>query len=560
MESASSAKGAIRATGLAMLSMLALLSAILVFENYSAERSKAAISAHRAAHVVATQFGWVFESSAHVLGRIDDNVSRLGFGRPGEDLAQAMPTTFAGLGTAVRDLPSGLQFSLYDQRGRLSLSSMSSPKRRDISHLSIFRRLQKGQELAIQPMIDAPDDPDAVFLMARRLGEGDDFRGVAVVHVPLTTLQSLADTLGFVDGSTISLVATDGIVIARSPPIRPMDLSKTALFDALAKSPDGFYETISPADGVARIVGYWTLPDWPVVAIAARARSSALEGFWRNLGLAAVLSLPILFGVGWLIHDLLQLMQIDERRRKALAVAHDRANFLLREIHHRVKNNLATVSGLIRLERLPDEVKDRLQGRIAAMVAVHEAMYLSDQFQDICIRPYLDRLLGDVARGWGMPVDLHLSIPRLELPGERAMLLGLLANELVSNAFKHAFVPRGRGRLEVRIEPLPDTATQEGWLRLVVADDGPGFSADDAPARMGSKLVAAFAAQLGGHVTVESQGRTVVTVEFPRIYTAAELADGDADQPRPAQSGSITASRSMKDILLSIQARSRSRT
>lgn len=559
MESTNSAKGAIRATGLAMLSMLALLSAILIFENFSAERSKAAISAHRAAHVVATQFGWVFESSAHVLGRIDDNVSRLRFARPGEDTALAMPTTFAALGTAVRDLPSGMQYSLYDQRGHLALSSLASPKRRDISHLSIFRRLKDGEELAIQPMIDAPDDPDAVFLMARRLGEGADFRGVAVVDVPIAMLQSLADTLGFVDGSTIGLVATDGMVIARSPPIRPMDISDTALFDELAKAPDGFYETVSPADGVARIVGYWTLPDWPVVAIAGRSRSSALEGFWRNLGLSAVLSLPILFGVGWLIHDLLQLMQIDERRRKALAVAHERANFLLREIHHRVKNNLATVSGLIRLERLPDEVKARLQGRIAAMVAVHEAMYLSDQFQDICIRPYLDRLLADVARGWGVPVDLQLSIPRLELPGERAMLLGLLANELVSNAFKHAFVPRGGGRLEVRIEPFHDAVSGDDWLKLVVADDGPGYSAD-IPARMGSKLVEAFAAQLGGHVTVHSDGRTVVTVVFPRVYKTEDPTSGEADQPRPAQSGSITASRSMKDILLSIHARSSSRT
>lgn len=554
MGSANPASGAIRATGLAMLSMLALLSAILVAENYSAERAKAAISAHRAAHVVATQFGWVFEASAHVLGRIDDSVSRLGFGRAGGLAARDLDGTSAALGAAVRDLPAGLGYSLFDSLGRPGLSSPTAPHLPDVAGMEVFRRLKAGEKQVISPMIGAPDGPDPVFLMGRRLGDGAEFHGIAIVTIPVSMLQSLADTLGFVDGSTVSLVSSDGMVIARSPPIRPMDLSGTALFGALARAPNGSYDTVSPADGVARIVGYWTLPNWQVVAIAARDRDTALVGFWRNLGLSAVLALPIIFGVGWLIYDLLHLMALDERRREALTAAHERTNFLLREIHHRVKNNLSTVTSLIRLERLPDEVKDRLEGRIRAMVAVHEAMYLSDEFQDIWISPYLGRLLADVARGWGVAVELRLEIPRLALPGARAMLLGLLTNELVSNAFKHAFAPRGTGRLEVRIEEAPEA----GWLRLTVADDGPGYVPADSPPRMGSRLIEAFAAQLGGHVSVQSEGRTVVTVSFPRVY--GDGTEADDDQPRPAQNGSSPGSMSMKAILLSIHARSSSRT
>ncbi|OYU17090.1 MAG: hypothetical protein CFE34_17540 [Rhodobacteraceae bacterium PARR1] len=557
--------GAIRTTGLAMLFVLAALSAILVVENYNAERSKAAISAHRAAHVVATQFGWVFETSGHVLGRLDDSVSRQGFGQPGGVSPQDTRGTLAAngaalgaaLGAAVRDLPAGLEYSLFDSQGQTVLSSPLSPPLVGIRATEVFKRLKAGEKLVITPMVGAPDDAAPVFLMGRRLGEGADFHGIAVVMIPVSMLQSMAETLAFVDGSTVSLVAADGMVLARSPPIRPMNLKGTALFDALAKAPNGSYETVSPADGVARIVGYWALPDWPVVAIAARDRSSALVGFWRNLGLSAVLAMPIVFGVGWLIFDLMYLMALDERNRQALTAAHDRASFLLREIHHRVKNNLSTVTSLIRLERLPEEVKDRLHGRIRAMVDVHEAMYLSDAFEDICISPYLGRLLDDIARGWGLAVDLRVTIPRLRLPGAQAMALGLLTNELVSNAFKHAFAPRGGGRLEVRI----DTASKPGWLRLTVADDGPGYSVADNPAQMGSRLIEAFAAQLGGHVRVQSVGSTVVTVDFPHSFeddTAAGL--GDSDQPRPAQNGSGDGSRSIKTILLSIHARSSSRT
>lgn len=558
MGSANLATGAVRTTGLAMLSVLVLLSAVLIAENYMADRSKAEIAAHRGAHVVATQFGWVFETASHVLTRIDDTVARDGEATfaPGlPDSARAVAAD--NLRLAVRDLPTGMEYAVYDQSGRLRLSSQGAPHPDNVADLPLFQSLRTGAAQVIAPLV--PQDPKSQpsLLVARRLGNGASFRGVAIVSIPQAMLSSLAETLGFTNGSTIGLVATDGLVIARAPPIAPMNLKGTALFDALRRSPDGTYETVSPADGVARIVGYWTLPDWPVIAIAARHRATALEGFWRNFGMSAILALPILFGMGWLIHDLMHLTRLDERRQHALEQANERAQFLLREVHHRVKNNLATVTSLIRLERLPDEVKDRLQGRISAMVAAHEAMYLSDEVADIPLRPYLDRLLSDIADGFGLAVEVRLDSPDLRLPGARAMLLGLLTNELVSNSFKHSFSPRGGGRLDVRLSHLP-----EDRLRLVVADDGPGY-APDTPGSMGSRLIEAFAEQLGGRVVVESDSRTVVTVDFPRDLTEEgdppHMAAADR-QPRPAQNGSTPGSRSMKVTRLSIHGRSSSRT
>lgn len=557
MGSGNLATGAVRATGLAMLSVLVLLSGILVAENYMADRAKAEIAAHRGAHVVATQFGWVFETAAHVLTRIDDTLERHGMVGFGPNLPDGARAAMAhNLRMAVRDLPAGMEYAVYDSAGTLRLSSQSAPHPDNLSDLPLFQRLRNGEAQVISPLASREEEAEPSLLMARRLGDAASFRGVAVVSIPQEMMSALAETLGFTNGSTIALVDADGLVIARSPPVPPMSLRGTAMFDAMLAAPDGTFETVSPADGVARIVGYWTLPDWPVMAIAARDRATAMEGFWRNVGMSAIFALPILFGMGWLIHDMLHLTRLDERRQRALELANERAQFLLREVHHRVKNNLATVASLIRLERLPDEVKDRLQGRITAMVAAHEAMYLSDEFEDICLRPYLDRLLGDVARGFGLAVDLRLDIPDLRLPGARAMLLGLLTNELVSNAFKHAFTPRGTGRLEVRLTYLADD-----WLRLVVADDGPGYAAD-APGKMGSRLIEAFAQQLGGRAEVDSNGRTVVTVDFPRDLTEeTDISRKVAEpQPRPAQNGSTPGSRSMKATRLSIHDRSSSRT
>jgi two-component sensor histidine kinase len=206
------------------------------------------------------------------------------------------------------------------------------------------------------------------------------------------------------------------------------------------------------------------------------------------------------------------------------------------------------VISLIRLEGLPEAVKARLLGRIGAMVSVHEAMYRSDQFEEICIRPYLDRLVQDVADGYGLPVQVRLDIAEVRISGARAMLLGLLVNELVSNAFKHAFAPRGGGSLHVSVEGRGD-----GTLRLCVADDGPGFTATEQAGHMGSRLIEAFAQQLGGSIAVESAGRTVVTLDFPQDYLAApQPSPADpAGQPRAAQPISVLGALSRKSIRLS---------
>lgn len=557
MASTLSAGKAIRATGVAMLSIMALLSVILVAEQYSASRSKAAVEAHRAAHVVATQIGWMFEASANTLRRIEEALPR----GPGTVTGERAPR---GLQKAVDDLPPDMHYAIYDAAGRLIHASAAGEPRATGGDRRFFGPLRDGRELLVSPMVTEGAFGKPVFTLARRLDDGARFAGVAVIEIPISRLEALADSLGFSPPSTVGLVGLDGMMIARAPPVEPKDLSGWMLFDKLALSRDGHYEAVSPADGVERIIGYWQMDRWPVVAIAGIDRTGALAGFWRDLGLSAIIALPMLFGLGWLFWDMTQLVRQDEARQRELAAANERSNYLLREIHHRVKNNLQTVISLIRLEQLPAEVKARLLGRIGAMVSVHEAMYRSDQFEEICIRPYLERLVGDVAKGFGLPVTIRFDIAEVRLAGARALLLGLLANELVSNAFKHAFGARRGGFLQVSV-----TWQGEGWLRLRVEDDGPGFEQTDAvpdgaeamPAggHMGSRLIEAFAQQLGGSVRIESAGRTVVTFDFPRDYGPADMPP-PPDQDRPIQPVSVAGARSRKSILLSRWARSRSRT
>lgn len=542
MASSFHASSAIRATGIAMLSVLALMSVILVAEQYSADRAKAEIEVHRAAHVVATQFGWMFEAGANALRRIEESLPQ------GRSTTPPDGATIRDLREAVSDLPPDMLYSVYDAAGKMTHSSRNDPQPVSVSDRPYFRDLRSGREMVISPMLTDRVSGEPVFILGRRLDDGARFAGIATIAIPVQRVVALAETLGFDGKASVGLVGTDGMLIARSPVSEPMDMSDWTLFDRLALSPDGHYRATSPADGIDRIMGYWKMDHWPVIAIAGLEHRQAMQGFWRNIGMAALLALPILLGVGWLVYDLIHLMRHDERRQRDLTAAIERSEFLMREIHHRVKNNLQTVISLIRLERLPDEVKSRLLGRIGAMVSVHEAMYRSDQFEEICIQPYLDRLIADVAKGYGLPVDIRMDIAEVRIAGARAMLLGLLANELVSNAFKHAFAQRGGGRLEVSV-----SVSGDGMLRLCVADDGPGYASDGQSGHMGSRLIEAFAQQLGGTIHLQTTGRTVVTLDFPQDYTPTgpETTDPAKDQGRAVQPISVLGAGSTKPIRLS---------
>lgn len=538
------AGAALRALGALMLVALCALSVLLLMENRGAARERGALAAHRAAHVVATQFGWLFEASAQTLQHIETVLANQG--------SDGRGATIRSLTEAVRDLPEGLTYAVYDASGRLTHSSLPHPRPINVTDRSYFRQARAGEKLALSPMVTDRQSGERAMILARRIDGAQGFSGVITIAIPVTKLETLAAAIGLEGNSVVSLIHLDGMLLARSPPVEPMDVSQTQLFDHLALAPHGHFEMPSPADGVTRIAGYWLLDDWPVVALAGIDSATVFAGFRDTLRTAVLVALPVLFLLGWMLHHLLRVMQQEDARRIALEEANARATFLLREVHHRLKNNLQTVASLIRLEpALPDRQKQSLLGRLTAMVSIHEAMYRSDQFEEVCVAPYIERLLTDIASSHGGSVSLGMDIAHLRLPGDRAMLLGLLVNELASNAFKHAFAKRDSGRLVVSLtEPI------SGTLRLIVADDGPGYCPDYQSQGMGARLIEAFAAQLGGTVQIDGQGATTVTVDFPRDFREAV----EPPHSLAGQTVSATGARSSAAILSSNPARSSSRT
>ncbi len=213
----------------------------------------------------------------------------------------------------------------------------------------------------------------------------------------------------------------------------------------------------------------------------------------------------------------MELRETEERLRASLG----EKEVLLKEIHHRVKNNMQVISSLVALQadHLPDEsmraVLREVTHRVRSMAMIHEKLYESADLARVDFAQYARSLLGylwsahgNVAAG----VRLTLDLEPLTLPVNSAVPCGLILNELVSNALKHAFNDCGEGEVAISIQ-----SSAQGRVRLSVRDNGKGMPAgfDWREARsLGLRLVGMLAGQLRADVEVSSSGGTEFSISF----------------------------------------------
>ncbi|HTX73487.1 MAG TPA: PAS domain S-box protein [Rectinemataceae bacterium] len=194
-------------------------------------------------------------------------------------------------------------------------------------------------------------------------------------------------------------------------------------------------------------------------------------------------------------------------------------DLLLREVHHRVKNNLQVVSSLLSLnsEKIRDgdaaQVFAESQAQVRTIALVHEALYMSQNLSRIDFRGYIEDLVH------GILSTQNRSNVRIQIEGEpmhigidKAIPAGLLVNELVTNAYKHAFADGRSGLIRIAIRSL-----DSGLAELSVEDDGVGLSADvdlEGASTLGLKLVSSLALQVGGQLSLGSGTGTRFTLRF----------------------------------------------
>lgn len=212
--------------------------------------------------------------------------------------------------------------------------------------------------------------------------------------------------------------------------------------------------------------------------------------------------------------------RVEVRTAELSAALRDR-EILLQEVHHRVKNNLQIISSLVNMQARKLEAgpsRDALrecQTRVQAIALIHERLYQSQDYSRVPLSDYVRSLAASVFNATGTAlrgVELEFAIDDVSLTVDKAIPCGLVLNELITNALKHAFRDGRPGRLLVEL-----VRTEGGLIRLAVRDDGVGLPADFQKQRghsLGIQLVTTLAEQLDASLTISSDGGASFELEF----------------------------------------------
>lgn len=196
---------------------------------------------------------------------------------------------------------------------------------------------------------------------------------------------------------------------------------------------------------------------------------------------------------------------------------------LLKEIHHRVKNNLNIIIGLLELQSQNIEdlsVKEMFResiNRIRSMAIIHEYLYRSDNQSRIDLSVYIESLADNLLLVYAenkRELLINYSLDNLLVDFDIAIPIGLIVNEVVTNSTKHAFLDKEKGRIDIALEKKTHT------INIIIKDDGIGipvnFDAENNKT-LGLQLVKLLVNQLNGKYKIYREEGTTVQIEIPFI-------------------------------------------
>lgn len=193
---------------------------------------------------------------------------------------------------------------------------------------------------------------------------------------------------------------------------------------------------------------------------------------------------------------------------------------LMKEIHHRVKNNLQIVSSLLNIQSRfvkDDQAQKSIQdmkNRVISMSLVHQNLYNGKSVTHVYADEYLTNLAESVYKTFNdfdKPVDFKTHITRIEVGSNQAVKLGLITNEILTNAFKHAFPDgfEGKPMIRVRVDQVDST------LKLEIKDNGIGLNGSENEDSYGFKMIKSLTRSMNGVLNIQKNGTTSITLEVP---------------------------------------------
>jgi two-component sensor histidine kinase len=483
------------------------------------------------------------------------------------------------LGEVLRRNPDYINMTALDSTGRATVSPRL-PVGTDLSMRKHVQEALEGTDFAAGEFILArvKEEPAFPFSISLRNRE-DEVIGLISTVYRLSSYASVFDRLNLPAGAILGITDHAGIRIFYHPQkeTNPLGLPiKDSIWEAITAGGEAATLTDSGSDGIRRFYAFRKMclpgqnepylnivlgiPEESVLAPARRILR-------RNLiliALTALLSMSASAFLGYLLLESRLLMvtqtvfeiengnlsarihlqnapkeirvvanaidtmaeSLEKRNRERDEAEHELSEALkeketlLREIHHRVKNNLQLILSMISLERgnstSIESFAEQIENKVRAMSSVHELMYQSETLADIEIKDFLEKL-AELNESSGQMLTVSVESDSSPLLLEKAISLSLISNELILNCAKYGRDQEGRAQVGVSFRISGRTGL------LVVRDRGKGFPEGfsiDRDASLGLQLVNTLAAQLGGEVSIENRNipndpGAAVSVRFP---------------------------------------------
>ena len=239
--------------------------------------------------------------------------------------------------------------------------------------------------------------------------------------------------------------------------------------------------------------------------------------YFRNISAPVIDQKEDIIGLTLFILDVTEQKRAEEAMKESL---HEK-EILLKEVHHRVKNNLQIISSMLNMQiemsknrNVQFELREG-QNRINTMALIHDQLYQSDNLAKIELEDYIRNLVSYVIntfRYYGANINTEFRLSHLHLHLDQAIPLGLIINELVSNAMKYAFAEKDEGTIIVSMEKNADSR-----LTFTVRDDGAGLPEGFEPDKLntlGIQMIKALTQQLEGNFSIESDKGVRAVISF----------------------------------------------
>jgi two-component sensor histidine kinase len=556
---------------------MVIYSVVATYDAYQESRSQSHESILRFGQLAASRGEFLVESTRRMLVALaETNVFAAG-GAAGNDCT-------LGLSRLANMFPEYTSLAVTDADGRVLCSSDVRAQNISVADRTWFQQARASRNVQVSRLVLSKLNKVPVVVVAVPLGERNEpFRGVISVGIDVLWLAGLTETTSMPAGGVVFLFDRDGTSVTRSG--RLVDVTSSAVDSAPSDEVAGLpgYQfvasvidhglrqfTTTGRDGVERIYSVTPLGSSDLFVVFGIPESSSfgwprrdlIRGILTPLAMLLCALLGVAFGgdllvarglrallgtarafqrgdysarpdikrgsreVRQLADTLAAMADRVQQHEQELRQSVHQSQAMLKEIHHRVKNNLQVVTSLLSLQanRLRDEASKRalaeLQRRVRALGLLHRHLYEGDDLRYLDFSQFtreLCQMVQDTSGPGAQQVRIEVDIPPIPLTADRAVPLGLLITEAVGNAFKHAF-PDGRAGL-IRISLI---AGSDGTATVSIADDGIGTtqpasenSGESSSSQgTGLALMQAFAQQLGSTLKVDGPPGTIVSFSF----------------------------------------------